>query len=1083
MSRRVWIGLGIAAVVLVVLAGASVAGYFWWRENRIAHWHARAQEEFAKGEWYMARNYYVNYIIQRPRDTEALLNYAHAESRILENRETALSHAAVAYHQYLQVVPDDVEIQKKLLALYNRLESWADLESYAEFFLQTHPDDIDFLYYRARGIDANGKRAEAIEAYEDLIARGGHPREVYTRLALLLHERNRSQAEEFVARIAEERADDPQARLALADYYRQTRQHERAGQELEGARRLAPEDPEVLTALARHALETREPEQALEYANMALERDPGSANAAIYKAHAYALRQKMDEAIQALQAMSPDARVDNPQSLIFLAELLYSRLRLEEADAVVAEYTKAYPREAGWREYLAAHERLAKWEKDANPEDLAEAVEQLELLVQRRPNLQPAQYLLGVALLENGQRSRAQSVLRSYQRKNPTDQNVARILDYEFGSGMTSEEAEIQAEVLLKSDTARASDLVDAARALAAAPGSRNRPEDLKTLRALLEEAISRDPNLTRAYRALVDVLVLAGDTEGAKAVLARAEEAGLSSSDLRRAYASVALGENDLDAAWSRYEGMLAEADAANASVVAEWAGLFAERGHLDLAYRAIDEARRAFPVERHPSLAVEEAILASSWEDPTQALARIDRAATRASDSPALQPKLNQARLEVARRLLMEWEGDPVDQVRTQIERVRETEPDSPGAQALEAQLLLRQDPPDIPAARERLEQVLKQDEQNAVALLGLSEIAFRSGAVAQAREYARRAASTAPGSVPVTLQLARTLMASNEHLQAQAALDAVLEAQPDNVVAIRLYADSCIDSERWPQAEKCLEKLRALSEGDAEAETALAALQGKLLLARGEGDDAERVLRDRYEANPDNYDSLRALAASLVARGQLAEAEALYASFVERHPEEARALVDLARVQIEANTPEKLTEASNSLTRAMLILRDDPQAMREMIRLQARRQNVVDALTWCDRYLGVQPQDAQILYQKAVLLSSLPDRLDEALTCVEAAIGVAPEPAYRELRGLIRVAQKDYRGGIEDLQAASESRGTTTAQVDLALAEAYLATGQRERARTAYESAREKASQQPVDPLRLEDMARRLREEGST
>jgi tetratricopeptide (TPR) repeat protein len=310
-------------------------------------------------------------------------------------------------------------------------------------------------------------------------------------------------------------------------------------------------------------------------------------------------------------------------------------------------------------------------------------------------------------------------------------------------------------------------------------------------------------------------------------------------------------------------------------------------------------------------------------------------------------------------------------------------------------------------------------------------------------------------------------------------------VLAQDKANVPALRMSIESCIASGRTPQAETRFRELEALVGQDPSQASVLESLRGKLYAASGNTGEAEALLRKQYEANKDDLLALRNLVSALAPQNRLEEVEALYKDFTDRHKDSAEAWIDLARVYLAQENPEAVGRASEALTRALLINPNHVQAIRQMIQVQLRKGNPLEALNWCNRYLEREPDNPDVLYQKALLLRQR-GNLPEAVRSLDEAITVADQVDYKTLRGLIYVDLQDYGKALRDLQEVASGPRASTAQVDLAMSEAYLATGRNELARQYYDAAQRKATDegQRVDPQKLKSIGDKVKAlEGTT
>jgi tetratricopeptide (TPR) repeat protein len=1067
-------------MVLAAAGGIGAGGYFWWQNNRVQEWRTRADAEYAKGNWNLARGFYGRYLSKKRDDLDALKRYADASSKIPEKRQSMLGASAQAYQQYLYFSPHAPDAQNALLAIYDKIPSWPDLEHYSEQFLLDRPDDAMLLYYRAKAKAHGGNQDDAIAAYRDLIGKGSAPAKAYDELAALLQAKGLpNEAEQTVVDAVKAHPDDVQVQLAAMRYYASVPSPAGVRRHLDEALRLAPNNPSVLYEGARAAFQEGEYSNAIERAEKCLTVDPKNTEAAILLGHAYALRENTPKAIEALQKLDRLARADNPEAVVLLADLLYSQTRIDEAKPLVAEYVDSYPNQAPIADYFKGRELLAQGK-------FADAADVLDTVAEKLPNFPPAQFFLAYAYIESEQRELGRTTLETYVRQNPGDKKASALLAREFGPPMSVQEAQQSASGLLANDNASAVDLVNAARQVAQSAGGPPSKEDLEVLKQLLNEALRRDPKLALGYRALADMQISTGDLDGAQQTLDRAKAAGVPEAEFFRTEARLALSRKDVEGAKGHLDAAFA-AETVTLRDVQDWAEFFAGSQQRDLSEYALSKGREKLGAGAEAALAVERATIASRFDTPDSALATLNDAATKAAGKDELSASLNAARLEVARRFLLE--SGPAEDNRKKagelIATARKQDPRDPTAMALEAQMLLKKEPPDIPGARALLQTVLDTDGKNVIALLGLAEIEYHQGNSLTALRYAEQAASIAPRSVPVGLLRAQLYMDLNRHLEAQAALDGVLSQDTGNIQALRMAVESCIASDRIPQAEERLKRLEDVAANDPSQAQVVQSLRGKLYAANGRGGEGESVLRAQYEANKDDLDALRNLATTLASLKRLPEAEALYQEYTERHKDSTQAWVDLARLRTMQDDPDAASRASEALTRALLIDPNNVQAIRQMIQVQLRRGNLLEALNWCNRYLDREPDNPEVLYQKAVLLRQRGE-LPEAVKSIDRAIGMADQAEYKALRGLIYVDLKDYAKALQDLQEVASGPSGSTAQVDLALAESYLATGRNELARQYYESAQRKVTneQQPVDPQRMKAIGDRVKGlEGTT
>jgi lipopolysaccharide biosynthesis regulator YciM len=177
-------------------------------------------------------------------------------------------------------------------------------------------------------------------------------------------------------------------------------------------------------------------------------------------------------------------------------------------------------------------------------------------------------------------------------------------------------------------------------------------------------------------------------------------------------------------------------------------------------------------------------------------------------------------------------------------------------------------------------------------------------------------------------------------------------------------------------------------------------------------------------------------------------------------------------LARVFAAWGGSGRLDRAQSALTRALILDPRNSEALREMADILMSQRNYTDALAVADRLLSFRPDDAEMLYQKAIMLARDPEQLPESLALINRAIEQQDDAQFRSLRGSIYLMQQNYGDALLDLESAARGQRETTAQFDLALAEAYAGTGDRARAQRHLDAARQKASgSDALDTSRIE------------
>jgi tetratricopeptide (TPR) repeat protein len=247
-------------------------------------------------------------------------------------------------------------------------------------------------------------------------------------------------------------------------------------------------------------------------------------------------------------------------------------------------------------------------------------------------------------------------------------------------------------------------------------------------------------------------------------------------------------------------------------------------------------------------------------------------------------------------------------------------------------------------------------------------------------EAEEDARAAVAGDPAEPQAWMELAEALVARDESTEALAALEEVIERDPDNVRALRLRAALTTASE--PEAaEATLDRALELEPGEPWTQT----LRARLRRARGDLDGARADLR----------------------------------AVLERDPEFADALAELAELSMGDEDLEGALEVSR---RAIDAAPEDPRALRGRAEALRRSGDLDGTLPILDRLGAATGEDAWTRGTRGQVYRAL-GRSPEALDELRAAHSAAPDVAWitSELAAALRDAAEarryagDYEGTV--------------------------------------------------------------------
>ncbi len=1059
MTRKKWLWLVAAALaVLGIGAGAAVLGIDLYRSQKQQEYLAKAEALYQQENWLLARRTYALYLKQRPDNADVLAKYAEACLRLFEGREEALGEAARAYILLTQLRPDDIAAQEKLLDIQTKLGAWGDVEYYAHAFLGRRPDDPALQNIRARALMRLGRREEATEALRTLVDAGTAEPRSYLDLALLLRERQLdSQARAVLETALRQHPESASIRAQRAQYAIAARDMAMAETEVTEGLRLEPSNPDALLAAMRFEMARGAWDKAQELGEKIIQLAPERSETYIPLAETYSRQGSIAKAIDFLSALSPEISVDSPAILVALTDLQLSCGQIDAARATNQKLLKAHPANVLLQDYFRGRMLLL----EGKPQEAASI---LETVVVRDPSFAPSHVYLALANLDLRRPDQARIILETYLRNTPNDENARALLQRIARPPRTAEEFAQEAQTLQRNELATSRMLIAAAKSLYEVARNENAvPAYLPTMQTTIEKAIAMDPKSAQGYLALQDLATATDDLEGAAAALDRAAAAGIAEDVLRMPRAGLALARGDVEAAHGLCKADIAREDVTARELI-DWASFFAEANHPEIAMETLGSGKPGFSAEDQRAIAAARVKTVARQGKPEEARALLETLGAGGA------PEVTEARVAVAQAFLKT--GAPEAHARAQeaLDAALKEDPENLAAQALAAQLLMTMTPPDPAGARERFQRVYDKDPANLTALLGLARLALNARDFVKGGDLADRAIALAPHSLPARLYAAEAALGQKRHSEAQRMLEALLVENPQELAALELLMTVCLETGQKARAQDLFGQIKRVAGDDPAKAKSLAYMEGRILMEQGDSAQAEKTLREQAAAHPDDATVAGNLAAMLAKTGRAAEGEDVLNRFAATHAGMLDSWLTLADFLLAQNHADALPKASTALTRAMLIDPASSSITEKMMEVQTRMGNAAEAEALCERFLKRRPEDAGMLYRKAMLMAQRGMDMAGALQTIERAIRLDPKAAYVTLRGLIFVALKQYDKGVRDLQPVAQL-DSGPAHVDAAMAEAYFELGDRDAANRYYASASAKAQAgQPVDPQYL-------------
>lgn len=176
----------VRTVLVLILIGMLLVAYRTWDKERPDYYWERAQAALDADDAQTARIHLQNLLAAHPQHAlghramgNLLLANSSSESATPQTQQQALEHLS----QAAQGLPDDLQLQKRLMVIWLTLDQPLQALPYAERVLQLEPDNRDALLTRAWAAVAERKHQEATAALAHL---GAHPAHPFYRTRLLI---------------------------------------------------------------------------------------------------------------------------------------------------------------------------------------------------------------------------------------------------------------------------------------------------------------------------------------------------------------------------------------------------------------------------------------------------------------------------------------------------------------------------------------------------------------------------------------------------------------------------------------------------------------------------------------------------------------------------------------------------------------------------------------------------------------------------------------------------------------------------------------------------------------------------------
>ena len=569
-----------------------------------------------------------------------------------------------------------------------------------------------------------------------------------------------------------------------------------------------------------------------------------------------------------------------------------------------------------------------------------------------------------------------------------------------------------------------------------------------------LKNALQEDPVNVEARLLLAEASFQAGDPDTAVKEYERAIDLGADLERIRLAYAEALVRTGRAERALEMTDLALVPEDQ---QPRAEWL-----RGLALTMLRRLDEAEAAFDAARRdPALAfgadlgrVRLALVRGDLDTAREVLDTLDAAG--ATDSDYWE----------TRAIVQSRDGDPraaVASLRKAIDQAK----DPFGARRFVlrgslAEALLADG--DVDEARKVAEGLYGGARQHPMPNYLMARVEYQAGNYQQALAYAQALLSIQPGSpIGNTLAGAATL-AMNQPAQAESYLARAVDADPDNLAARKLLAQTRLG---LGSPENALETLRPVAGLDAE----VTSLAGMASIRAGDPEAAIQMFRSALAKDPGDEDTRIQLVVSLMAAGRNDEALAEL-GMLENLDDAAQLRADLIGVAVHLQAGD-LAEARAAATAAAQARPADAQVRNSLGGLFLSAGQVDEAVAWFEDTLRVAPGDAAAEFNLG-RIAAVAGRAEEAEARFKAVLAADPG----NMAAKIALAQVSWSKGqrdeairqVEELRSADKS----ALQPRLLLVQYLQAEG---RGAEALEVAREAATEHPQNADAVNSLGRML------
>lgn len=332
----------------------------------------------------------------------------------------------------------------------------------------------------------------------------------------------------------------------------------------------------------------------------------------------------------------------------------------------------------------------------------------------------------------------------------------------------------------------------------------------------------------------------------------------------------------------------------------------------------------------------------------------------------------------------------------------------------------------------ARSTLQDVLRREPQNRIALRELADLALRSQQAGDALQYSERLLALDPSNLGARLNRTAALALLGRSSEVRADLRLITADHPESKEAWMQLAILNLQEGNFGEAEATLRRIYKPGDTDVRPLAALVRLQ----IARGQGQNALALVKEESQRQPQSVDLRNLLAGTAAAIGDYDQALAVLTRLAADFPQNSDYLVRIAQISMRKGHSDQAVE---NLKKAVSITPEDPLALAQLSQALARDGKYQEAVEAARQGVKLRPEDPVLINNLAWNLALAGTNLDEAASLAQKAVTAAPRVSdYTDTLGMVYLKAKKTDEALQLFQAlARKSAENAVYRYHLAMA----------------------------------------------